>query len=124
MQSQLHRKHIASRVSHADCPECRADTERRFVSLTPWRYQYVSDYLRWARPRLQALRDGADTPDARRWQRRFLEALHTRISQKTPASGRKRCDSYLERLANARSVPACAHYLRRFASRGASCLDR
>lgn len=125
MISRTHALHIQTRVSHADCSECRADTERRFVQTAPWRYSCVHEYLTYIQPRLAALRDGADDMDARLWRRRFREALDTRISLKTahPVARRKHCDSYLERLTMAKHPKSSTDYLRRFASRGASCLD-
>lgn len=121
MRSDQHWMHISSRVSHNDCDECRADTERRFVSLRPWRYQHTGEYLAYVRPRLAAMRNGADTVEARVWRRKFERALHRRISGKVPVAGRKRCDSYLERMGQFRR-DTDAGYLRRFAARGASCL--
>lgn len=125
MTSTDHALHLQSRTSHSACSECRADTERQFVPTTTWSYGHVHDYLTYIRPRLNAIRNGADDVDARIWRRKFLKALHTRISLKAahpPVPRRKHCDSYLERLQQfARTTSA--DYLRRFASRGASCLD-
>jgi len=135
VQSLAHRQHIAGRVSHADCSECRADCERRFVDRVQggqWRYAHVGEYLAYIRPRLTALQTGeyADDPDARAWQRKFVKALHTRISLKVAdtggrCNGRKFSHGYLERLKMTRfpGSRADAGYLRRFADRGASCLD-
>jgi hypothetical protein len=137
MQSLAHRQHIAERVSHADCPECRADTERSFSrnsrtgQASPWRYRHVHEFLAWIRPRLAAIRDGSnggDSVDARIWHRDFIRALHARISLKAPvsgANGRKFSHGYLERLKMTRFPGSRADegYLRRFADRGASCLD-
>ena len=123
MQSAEHKQHIKSRVAHSNCSECRADCERRFVDTTPWKYTHVSEYLAWARPRVQAIHKGNEwSVDARIWYRKFRKALHTRISSKAPRAGRKQCDSYLERMGQfPRGTDS--GYLRAFASRGASCLD-
>ena len=120
MVSHIHAKHILSRVSHNNCSECRADTERRFVCVEPWReYKFVSDYLTYIRPRLSAL-DG--TPDANQWYRKFRKALHTRISLRVPAIGRKHSDGYLERLRGMSSSHDIA-YLRQCASARASAIE-
>lgn len=122
MQSEQHKIHIQSRNSHSNCCECRADTERRFVRLKPWReYQFVVDYLSYVRPRLAACKVD-NSVDARIWYRKFAQALHRRITLRAPSAGRKYCDSYQERLKQfGRKVDA--GYLRKFAQRGASCLD-
>jgi len=122
--SESHKRHIQTRVSHSNCCECRADTERRFVDTRAWRYQHVSEYLSWAKPRLKAIHKGNEwSTDARIWYRKFKQALHRRITLKIPPMGRKQCDSYLDRL---KQLPRGTDegYLRRFARRGASCLDR
>lgn len=124
-QTTQHRQHITSRVSHSNCSECRADTERRFVDISTWRYQHVAYYLAWAKPRLAAIHKGNEwSVDARIWHRKFREALHRRITLKAalPIARRKYCDSYLERC---RQFPRATdvEYLKRFARRGASCLD-
>ena len=109
-------------------------TERRFVDTALWRYAHVHKYLVWAKPRLDAVHNGADSPAARQWLGGFRISLHRRISSKAlprnGTHGRKWCDSYLERMSQWRfprhqSGPCaqCAQYLKRFASRGASCLD-
>jgi hypothetical protein len=125
MQSTIHLAHIKANQSWNNCSECRADTERRFVQTVPWReYRFVSEYLAYIRPRLNAVATD-DSVDARIWYRGFRLALNRRISLRTPSAGRKQCDSYLERLKQFRfpSSKADATYLRSFASRGASCLD-
>lgn len=86
MQSTLHKEHILARMSHANCSECRADTERRFVDTTPFTYTYVHEYLAYVRPRLAAIRNDtvvASSVDARVWYRGFILALHRRISYKS-----------------------------------------
>lgn len=127
MQSETHKKHIQSRVSHSDCSECRADTERQFVSVDVWRYQFISDYLKHVKPRLAAIRAGAlKKVNAQIWYREYQHALDRRISLKATSRkvGRKHCHSYLERLGMALAGrKASAAYLRSFAQRGASCLD-
>ncbi len=123
MTSQEHNQHIKTRVSHSNCSECRADTERQFVNTRAWRYEHVSEYVAYIRPRIEAIRNGAGSLlESRVWHRGFRKALHTRISAKVPRIGRKYCDSYLQRMGQfPRSMDA--GYLRDFASRGASCLD-
>ena len=99
-----------------------------------WKYAHVTDYLAYVRPRLDAIRAGqyADDVDARIWYRKFIKALHTRITLKVAiAQGRKHADGYLERLGQftrrdgwqSRQNKIDAGYLRQFAARGASCLD-
>lgn len=125
MITAAHQRHLSGNVSHNDCCECRADTERWHVSTVRWRYEHVHDYLAYVRPRLAALRNGVNDVDAQIWRRKFLKALHTRISLKNAhqVARRKYCGSYLERLQQF-SRSTSATYLRGFASRGASCLDR
>ena len=123
MQSVEHVQHVKSRTSYQRCSECRADTERRFVCLTPWKeYQHVHSYLEYVRPRLAACATDQSV-DARVWHRDFLKAMHRRISLRAPSAGRKYCDSYLERLQSARRGNTPASYLWAFAQRGASALD-
>jgi hypothetical protein len=99
MRTNLHQTHIAARVSHNTCSECRADTERRFAVRPIWRYQHVRDYLAYALLRLDAIKAGNNSAGARLWLQDFRKALHERIGQKVPAQpGRKYCASYLERL--------------------------
>lgn len=95
------------------------------MELTPWReYKHVSEYLAYVRPRIAA-QGVDDSMDARIWYRGFRLALQRRISLRAPIPGRKRCDGYLERLKQFRPGRGTdAAYLRRFAQRGASCLDR
>ncbi len=121
MVSTVHAKHLATNVSWNNCDECRADCERKFVPRDPWPgYQFVGDYLAWSKPRLDAVRAMPNDVDARIWHRDWVKALHRRISLKqTQSAGRKRCDSYLERLGQARRW----NDARTFASRGASCLE-
>lgn len=125
MQSEAHKGHLSSNVSHSDCCECRADTERRFVDRSVWRYEHVHVYLNYIAPPLAIIRSGERGHDARIWHRKLIDALHRRINLKVAnrCHGRKWCDSYLERLGQfGKNVDA--GYLRQFASRGASCLDR
>ena len=130
MISRQHASHITSRVSHSDCSECRADTERRLAFTHQWAgYSYVREYLCYAKPRVAALK--ADkSADAVSSHREFIKAMHRRISARLHQPGRKRNDSYLERLRQFVNVQghgprfrADAGYLRQFARRGASALD-
>jgi hypothetical protein len=130
MSSELHRQHVSSRISHNDCPECRADCERRHVRTAPWTtYEHVRAYLGYVKPRLIALQTD-NSIDARQWHREFVRALHRRISLRMPANGRKQCDGYLERLGQfvdrqslaTKRHRANADYLRQFARKGASAL--
>lgn len=131
MQTQAHKQHIAARVSHNACPECIADNQRSFVRSRPFRYDHVTEYLRYVRPRLAALetgKNGGNTVEAQWWYRDFITALNRRISSHVPRQGRKYSDGYLERLkmADVNCGPECrrpsADYLRTFAQKGASCL--
>ena len=122
MQSETHKRHLETRVSHSDCCECRADTERRFTGNTPFKYDHVREYLSWIRPRIEAIRQGEASVNARIWQRDFMRAMHNRISSHAAGRGRKWCDSYLERMGQFGNR-ADAAYLRQFAQRGTSCLD-
>lgn len=125
MTSQDHKQDLARNVSVSCCAECRADTERQFVDTSVWRYERVRDYLAYIRPRLDAIRAGENSADARIWKRKFIDALNRRIGMKVSrAGGRKYCDSYLERLRGIARVNPGRTYLVRFAQRGASCLDR
>ncbi len=122
MLSNRHKRHLAENVSHSDCCECRADTERRFARNTPFKYAHVHEYLSYVRPRIEAIRQGESSVNARMWLCDFRKALNRRISSHACGTGRKWCDSYLERAGQfPRSTDAA--YLRTFASRGASCLD-
>jgi hypothetical protein len=121
MKSEAHEKHLATRVAHNNCGECRADCERQFLRAQWPGYKFVADYLAYAKPRLAA-QDGSVA--ANRWYREFLKALNERITLKGGAEkGRKCCHSYLERLGNALGGrnPNAA-YLRQFAAKGASAL--
>lgn len=120
MQTIEHLKHIASRVSHMNCDECRADAERRHLQPIWPGYRYVSEYLAYIRPRLPLAWAGVS--ESRNWHQDFRRALDRRITLKGGAEqGRKRVDAYLARL---RQFPAGTDgaYLRRFAARGASTL--
>ena len=123
-KSAEHVQHIASRISHNDCGECRADCERRHVRGQWPGYEHVHDYLSHIRPRLSALKAGESSWQARNWYREFHRALDLRISLKVdPPKGRKYCDSYLDRLRNATGGRnATMSYLRKFAARRASTL--
>ena len=122
MKTAAHKKHLASRVSHNDCQECRADVERRFLRPHWPGYQFVTDYLGWAKPRLEAIREGEASPAATHWRDDFRLALNRRINLKVAAeTGRKQCDSYLQRLGQFPRATD-SQYLRRFARRGASTL--
>ena len=117
-----HQSHITGRVAHNDCQECRADCERQFLRSRWTGYQFVTDYLSFAKPRLEAIRQGENSVNARVWRQDFRLALNRRITLKGSAEhGRKQCDSYLQRLSQfPRSTDS--NYLRRFAQRGASTL--
>ena len=78
--------------------------------------------ISWVRPRLAAIRNGESSVNARIWQLDFLKALNRRISSHAAGTGRKWCDSYLQRMGQFGNR-ADAGYLRQFAQRGASCLD-
>lgn len=122
MQTPKHQRHIASRVSHSDCHECRADCERQFLRPQWPGYGHVADYLIIVRPRIEAIRQGEDSLETRRWKREFTRALQRRVTLKGGSEhGRKRCDSYSQRLRQF-SRSANAAYLRRFAQGGASAL--
>jgi hypothetical protein len=124
MKSQTHLAHIASRISHNNCPECRADCERRQVANRPFKYGHVHEYLSYVKPRLEAIRtgeNGGNKASARQWHREFLRALDNRILSHVTREGRKYAPGYLERL---RMASRSANMdFRIFASRGASCLD-
>ena len=122
MQSTEHKKHIAERTSYSSCSECRADTERRFAGGQAFKYGHVHEYLTWIRPRLEAIRNGEASVNARIWQRDFVRALNNRISSHASGNGRKHSHSYLERMKQFKRNTD-AGYLRAFSQRGASCLD-
>ena len=122
MQTTEHLKHIASRVSHNNCQECRADCERQWLRPQWTGYQFITDYLAFATPRLAAIKAGEQSVNARIWHRKFVQAMQRRITLKGGSeTGRKRNDGYLERLGQFPRATDAA-YLRRFASRGASTL--
>ena len=123
MRTKAHQTHINTRTAHNNCQECRADTERRFLSPQWPGYQFVSEYSAYVIPLLELIRNGEDSADARQWRAKFRKALHTRITLKASAEvGRKRCDSYRDRL-NQFPRATDEAYLRRFARRGASTLE-
>lgn len=123
MRTDEHRQHIAARASRNDCQECRADCERQFLRPQWPDYRHVDKYLAWVKPRLEAIRQGECSANARHWHRDFVETLQRRITLKGAAeTGRKQCDSYLQRLGQFPRTTESA-YLRRFASRGASTLN-
>lgn len=125
MRTAEHQAHIDARTAHNDCRECRADTERRFVSTAKWQYQHVHDYLAWAQPRIEAIRNGEDSVNARIWLRDFRMALDRRINLKTGTvpKWRKLSNGYQERLNHIRRDNRCGiAYLRNFANVGASAL--
>lgn len=97
MISQEHKRHIKENVSHSRCPECRADNSRRFAARISFHYDHVHDYLKWVKPRIEAIRTkqkGGDTVEARIWQRDFIRALHNRISSHIQNPGRKHAPEY------------------------------
>lgn len=123
MQTKTHAQHIASRTAHNNCQECRADCERQFLRRQWPGYQFVTEYLAFAQPRIEAIRQGEDSVNARIWHRDFVKTMQRRITLKGRAeTGRKYCDSYLQRLGQ---FPKSTDrtYLRRFAQRGASTLN-
>jgi hypothetical protein len=123
MQTVEHQRHITSYVSHNDCQECRADCERQFLRPQWPGYRHVTEYLSCVKPRLEAIRQGETSVNARIWHRDFVKTLHRRITLKSGSEhGRKRCDGYLSRLRQF-SRDTDAGYLRRFARRGASTLQ-
>lgn len=122
MQSIPHKQHLRHNISQASCSECRADTERRFARNAPFKYAHVQEYLAYVRPRIEAIRQGEASTNARVWLRDFLKALNRRINSHAAGYGRKWSDSYLDRMRQFRA-DTDATYLRQFASRGASCLD-
>lgn len=133
MRSAKHEQHLKSNVSHMDCSECRADNERRWTGHSPFRYAHVHEYLTYVRPRLAAIREkteAGESVEARIWLRGFIGALNNRINSHLPERGRKYSHSYLERFKQWRrcgkpgTETVDAGYLRQFARRGASCLDR
>jgi hypothetical protein len=94
-----HVEHLDHHKAHHNCcPQCNAEHCRSFVDVQPFRYQFVSKYLAWVKPRLAAIRDGVkggDTVEAHRWHRDFMTALHRRISTHLPnQSGRKHMPDY------------------------------
>jgi hypothetical protein len=122
MQSSTHKQHIAGNISHNNCSECRADNERQFARIHRFEYRHVHEYLTYVRPRIEALRKGENSVNARIWHRDFLKALHNRIESRMPNPvTRKRSHSYLERLKIAR-FPGNRTDFREFARKGASCL--
>lgn len=128
MRSATHKQHVDSRISHNNCDECRADCERSFLRQQWLGYKFVAEYLAWCKPRLQAIKAGETSVNARIWHRDFIRTLHRRITLKGAAeTGRKQNDSYRQRLGQFSRNPRDNHfadrfYLRRFASRGASTL--
>jgi hypothetical protein len=129
MRSIEHQQHINSRISHNNCQECRADCERAGLRPQWTAYQFVGDYLRWAKPRLSAIKAGESSVNARIWHRDFIKTLHRRITLKGAAeTSRKQNDSYRQRLGQFSRNPKDSHfansvYLRRYAARGASTLN-
>lgn len=123
MKSAEHKKHIATRMSHNNCGECRADCERQWIAFRPFKYAHVAKYLSYVKPRIEAIRAGENSVNAAIWHRDFLKALNNRISSHVKVAGRKHCHSYLERLGMALGGrnPNAA-YLRHFAAKGASAL--
>ena len=130
-----HRVHLERNIAHNNCDECRADNERSFLRPQWDGYQFVGMYLAFARPRLDAIRQGETSVNARIWREDFRLALNRRITLKgAPETGRKYNDSYLQRLRQFPYrlgvdrplnpwTPVCdAAYLRRFAQRRASTL--
>ena len=94
MQSLEHKRHVIDNVSFSRCAECRADCSRRFAGATPFQYRHVHEYLSYVKPRIEAIRAGNDTVDARIWHRGFVAALHNRISSHLAHDGRKHAPEY------------------------------
>lgn len=123
MRSAEHTQHILNNQSWNNCPECRADCERRFTEpARKFEYKHVHDYLAWAKPRLDVIRAGNRSFEANMWHERFMEALHRRISLSISRQCRKYSDGYIDRLRMMSHIHDVG-YLQRFAQRGASCLD-
>ena len=123
MRTSEHQRHLDSRIAHNNCDECRADCERSFLHGQWPGYRFVTEYLSWAKPRIEAIRQGKSSVDARIWHRDFLRALHRRITLKgSSESGRKWNDSYRQRL-NQFPRSTDNRYLKRYARRGASTLS-
>jgi hypothetical protein len=119
-----HLEHLVHRgqAIHANCPECNANRERRFVASGLWCYDHVREYLAYVRPRIAALRAGENSVDARIWLNKFRIALDRRITLKVAApTGRKYADGYLDRLRMMGHVHD-ESYLKKFARKGASAL--
>jgi hypothetical protein len=129
-QTKEHKHHIASRVAWNNCQECRADCERQFADTSIWRYGHIAEYLAYVKPRLDTLRAGYPDVDGQIWLRRFRLALNRRIGMKVHRTmGRKYADGYLDRLKQWKDIymgryRVDADYLRVFARRGASTLER
>lgn len=98
MISPTHSQHISDRTAHNNCSECRADCERRLAIGHPFKYEHVTEYLSYVKPRIQAIRAGESSVDARIWHRQFIKALNRRISSHSVSGHRKQSDSYLDRL--------------------------
>src|SRR5215218_10127920 len=54
--------------------------ERQFLREQWPGYRHVTDYLNWIKPRLEAIRNGENSVNARQWYREFIRALHRRIT--------------------------------------------
>jgi len=142
MKTLLHQNHIRTRAAHMRCNECTADNQRSFVDTQVWQYAHVKDYLAYVKPLLALIHAGEQSAESKQWLRKFRRALHTRINMKVvtqvPARyGRKYSAGYLDRLGGVQRFPVRrldsdgepymvnpdVAYLRRFATRLASCLD-
>lgn len=128
MRSADHKKHLATNVSWNNCPECRADNERRFVPPRWAAYRFVHEYLTFAAAGFggKGVRTwwGGDRLTADQWRREFVAALHNRISLRVaPPRWRKLSHAYVERLRMALGGrDPNAGYLRVFAQKGACTL--
>ena len=71
----------------------------------------MPDYLAFAKPRLEAIKAGADSVSARRWHRDFVHTLQRRITHKGAAeTGPKQNDSYLPPLGQFSRNPNGHHF--------------
>lgn len=94
--------HVGMRVSHNNCPECRADSSRQFARGQVFSHTSVPAdarraYLNWTRERLDAIRtgtNGGDSVEAKWWYRNFMDALHRRITSHATGTGRKFAPEY------------------------------
>jgi hypothetical protein len=104
LQTYKHKEHLTQNTSWNSCPECRADTSRRFTGMAPFLHSAVPTdvrhkYYAYVKARIDAIRtgeNGGNTVEARQWYRyEFMRALHRRISSHLPQqTGRKHAPNY------------------------------